>query len=312
MQNIPNFQSKQNLLEGFLHKILMKIPHVQYLRKELQRYETLQRYPPGQYYSPIVDWPKIKKDTSLWETSLPKEVDLNEKGQLDLLLQFDRFYSDMPWQARKKSNLRYYFENDFYSYTDAIILYSMIRLMKPKRIIEVGSGFSSALILDTNQLFMNNEIEVQFIEPYPERLFSLFSKEDYEKQMVKEEGVQKIPLSDFQQLEPGDFLFIDSSHVSKTGSDVNYILFEILPVLKKGVYIHFHDIFYPFEYPKLWAYQGRNWNEIYLLRAFLMNNNIYRIRMFSDFLHKNFPTCFNRMQKAIKNTGGSFWLEKLN
>ncbi len=291
--------------------MLMKIPYVRNLRQEQKRYERFQSHPPGHFYSPIVDWEYIKTNKKVWEITVPKEVDLNEKGQLGLFQEFTQFYDDIPWEAEKKSGLRYYFDNKFYSYSDALILYSMMRLKRPKKIIEIGSGFSSAVMLDTNQFFMKSEIEFQFIEPYPDRLFSLFLKEDHQKKMVKIQDVQNILLQEFERLEAGDFLFIDSSHVSKTGSDVNYILFEILPVLKKGVYIHFHDIFYPFKYPRLWSFQGRNWNETYLLRAFLMNNNKYKILIFSDFLHQNFPELFSELSLFKKNSGANLWLEKL-
>lgn len=291
--------------------MLERIPYVRSLRKELSARKNFQRFTPGHYYSPIVDWPKIKDNLKIWEIKEPKDVDLNEKGQLNLFGALAAFYKDLPWEAEQKSGLRFKFENNFYSYSDAIILYSMMRLKHPRKIIEIGSGFSSAVMLDTNQFFMNDEIKLQFVEPYPERLLSLFSNKDHEKQMVKEEDVQKIPLSEFQQLETGDFLVVDSSHVSKTGSDVNYILFEILPILKKGVYIHFHDVFYPFEYPKLWSYQGRNWNEAYLLRAFLMNNSKYKIIFFSDFFFQNFPEILGEMPLFKKNTGANLWLEKL-
>ena len=298
-------------MERYLQKLLERIPYVQNLRQELKRYERLLGYRPGHFYSPIVDWQEIKDNNSIWQINEPQEVDLNEEGQLNFFRELAAFYNDIPWDDEKKTGLRYNFKNDFYSYSDAIILYSLIRSKRPGKIIEIGSGFSSAVMLDTNQFFMNNEIALQFIEPYPERLFSLFLKEDHEKKMVKKENVQQIPLSEFKLLEAGDFLFVDSSHVSKTGSDVNYILFEILPILKKGVFIHFHDIFYPFEYPKLWTYHGRDWNEAYLLRAFLMNNSKYKILIFSDFLHQTYPELFSGMPLYKKNTGANLWLEKL-
>ena len=81
--------------------------------------------------------------------------------------------------------------------------------------------------------------------------------------------LQDVDLKEFDKLKSGDVLFIDSTHVSKIGSDVNYLFFEILPRLHRGVYIHIHDIFYPFEYPKDWIDEGRAWNENYILRAFL-------------------------------------------
>jgi len=122
--------------------------------------------------------------------------------------------------------------------------------------------------------------------------------------------VQSVPLDTFKKLQAGDILFVDSTHVSKTGSDVNHILFEILPVLNPGVIIHFHDIFYPFEYPKEWVLRGYNWNEDYILRAFLMYNNAYEIKLFPDYLHRHHKEVFAELPLTYKNTGGSFWLEK--
>jgi hypothetical protein len=119
-----------------------------------------------------------------------------------------------------------------------------------------------------------------------------------------------VNLEIFKQLDRNDILFIDSTHVSKTGSDVNFILFEILPLLKSGVLIHFHDISYPFEYPKDWVFGGRNWNENYLLRAFLMYNNDFKIYLFTHFLHLYYREAFEEMPLSFKNIGGSLWIEK--
>ncbi len=164
----------------------------------------------------------------------------------------------MPFKSEKQNNLRYQFENGFYSYTDAIMLYSMIRYYKPKRIIEIGAGFSSSVMLDTNELFFENAINLTFIDPYADRLYSLITENDKKTATIIETNVQLTPLIVFEKLEQGDILFVDSAHVTKTGSDVNYILFEILPALKKGVLVHFHDVFYPFEYPKDWVFNGFN------------------------------------------------------
>ena len=90
--------------------------------------------------------------------------------------------------------------------------------------------------------------------------------------------IQHADKSLFSALEPNDILFIDTSHVAKAGSDVNYLLFEILPILKPGVLVHIHDIFLPDEYPKKWVIEdGRNWNEQYLVRAFLQYNPAFEI-----------------------------------
>ena len=131
----------------------------------------------------------------------------------------------------------------------------------------MGSGYSSCVILDTNELFFNNNISCIFIEPYPQLQESLLKENDKDKIEIIPKRLQDVEVSKFSSLSSGDILFVDSTHVSKVDSDVNYIFFEILPSLTNGVYIHFHDIFYPFEYPKEWIYEGRAWNENYILRA---------------------------------------------
>lgn len=132
----------------------------------------------------------------------------------------------------------------------------------------------------------------------------------YEKN--KAETSKEVDLSYFEQLEKGDILFIDSTHISKIGSDVNYLLFEILPRLKKGVYIHFHDIFYPFEYPYEWYKKdGWIWNELYMLRAFLMNNKNYRIIFFVDYLSKKYTAKMQECLNMNNPFGGSLWIEKM-
>jgi len=219
------------------------------------------------------------------------------------------YYSSLPFQDKKSNKNRYYYNNNSYGYTDAIILHTFIRHFQPKRIIEIGSGFSSAVMLDTRD-FLSMDIDITFIEPYPQLLYSLFKEKDSFNCKVLDSKVQNIEIDVFRRLEKDDILFIDSSHVSKTGSDVNHEIFKILPALKSGVIIHFHDIFYPFEYPKEWVYSGRNWNEIYLLRAFLSYNNDFEILLFSHYIHTNYGSAFAKMPLTYKNKGGDFWMRK--
>jgi hypothetical protein len=116
---------------------------------------------------------------------------------------------------------------------------------------------------------------------------------------------------EFDVLMESDVLFVDSSHVVKVGSDVLDLFFRILPRLKSGVYIHFHDIFHPFEYPKEWIINGKAWNEAYLLRAFLQYNDSFEIVFFNTFLEFFHPGRFHRdMPLCMKNPGGSIWLRK--
>jgi hypothetical protein len=273
--------------------------------------------PPGHFYSPIPLVDEIQQRESEVFPDLSKRipipgVGMNELGQLELLSSFKPFYKEQPFSETKQDGLRYFFENPNYSYSDAIFLYCMIRHAQPGRIIEIGSGFSSCVTLDTNELFFNNSISCTFIEPYPELFYSLINGSDRERIQVIPEKLQDVPLEKFSELQANDILFIDSTHVSKTFSDVNLIFSQILPQLNSGVYIHFHDIFYPFEYPKDWVYEGRAWNEIYMLRAFLQFNHKFEIQLFNTFLESIHEDYFiKEMPLCLRNRGGSIWLKKL-
>ena len=293
-------------LKRFVHNL----PYIRRLKSQLDQLHV----PPGHYYSPTISVEDlISREDKIWKPS-PRDIlglDLNEDEQLGLLNDFVSFYKELPFEALAKNDLRYYFENKFFSYSDAIFLFCMIRKNNPKRIIEVGSGFSSALMLDTNKLFYNNSIKCTFIEPYPKRLKSLIMEND--KIDLIEQPLQNVDIELFEELGRNDILFIDSTHVSKTGSDVNFLMFEVLPRLAKGVKIHFHDIFYPFEYPKEWVIdRKKSWNEGYILRAFLSYNNKFKIVAFNAFLEEFYKKWFEEnMPLCLKSQAASIWLEVL-
>ncbi len=187
----------------------------------------------------------------------------------------------------------------------------MIRWLKPRRIIEVGSGNSSCVTLDTNEHFFNNQIACTFIEPFPAFLESLLKPTD--KINLVPSRLQEVDLRVFDALEKGDILFIDSTHVSKINSDVNRVFFEILPRLKQGVFIHIHDVFPTFEYPEEWVREGRIWNEQYVLRAFLQCNDHFRIRLFCGLLVDYHRAWFEKkMPLVLANPGGALWIEKMS
>ena len=177
----------------------------------------------------------------------------------------------------------------------------------------MGSGHSSCMTLDTRDLFLGGEMDCTFIEPYPELLNSLIRDEDRATIKVIPKRVQDVDLSLFRELGAGDVLFIDSTHVSKAGSDVNYLFFEVLPVLADGVYIHIHDIFYPFEYPKQWVLdEGRAWNELYILRALLQGSKVYQVQLMTTYLALCHIAAFEQaLPLGKKNAGGSIWLRKV-
>jgi predicted O-methyltransferase YrrM len=303
------------MLKEAIKGILNSLPYISHLNRELRKYKTW--YPPGHYYNPLVD-PKSLEQTAdaVFDTSKKsvQGIDFREKSQLELLDELLPFYKEVPFPVEQTPGFRYFLGNGIFSYSDGIFLYMLMRHFKPRRIIEVGSGHSSAVMIDTNERFLENAVSLTFIEPYPERLYSLLKDSDKTRNRIYELPIQQVPLSTFEELQSGDFLFVDSSHVSKTGSDVNFIFFEVLPRLKPGVIIHFHDVFTPMEYPKSWVMKKDVWfgfNEIYILRAFLMYNPEFEIIMFNTFLEEHHEEWFQKnMPLCLENKGGSIWLRK--
>jgi hypothetical protein len=289
------------------------------LRDRAQLLEELSVYkrfvPPGHFYSPIPSLEEVAAREQVIFHRVPRAIpgiDLNEEKQLELFESFKEYYQALPFPVQKTKELRFFYDNPAYSYSDAIFLHCMIRHVQPKRIIEVGSGYSSCVTLDTNELCFANRISCTFVEPYPQLLESLLKADDKARIEIIPHPLQEVDISLFSSLAPGDILFVDSTHVAKVGSDVNYLFFEILPSLPCGVYVHFHDIFYPFEYPREWIYEGRAWNENYMLRAFLEYNGAFRIVFFNTFLEHFHEARFAaEMPLCLKNKGGSIWLQKI-
>jgi Methyltransferase domain len=271
--------------------------------------------PAGHFYSPVVSIDEVSKDASRVfrkATRVTPGIDMNEAEQLELLTAFEQYYPTMPFKQAKSQDARYYFDNPAFTFPDAIALHCMIRYLRPKKIVEVGSGFSSCATLDTNERFFKNAIETTFIEPYPKLLESLITAEDKARVAIIPNRLQDADLALFEQLQKDDILFIDSTHVSKAGSDVNCLFFDILPILNPGVYVHIHDVFYPFEYPQEWIFGGRSWNEIYVLRAFLQYNDKFKIVFMNSFMEKFHEARFRgRMPLFLKNPGGSIWLRRV-
>ena len=303
--------SATNLFYG----LMMRLPRLGRMANELERLRPAGRFvPPGHFYSPLVDPGEAARDAARLFGPPPRTiagVDLREDAQLALLEQLRPLYADLPFTAQQQPGWRYHYENTAYTYSDAIILHLLMRHLHPKRVVEVGSGHSSCVMLDTDENFMGRKTGFTFVEPYPKLLLSLLREDDRQRVTVLPQRLQDVPLDVFTALEPGDFLFIDSSHVSKHGSDVNRLFFDVLPALQPGVYVHVHDIFMPFEYPREWIEEGRSWNEAYLLRAFLQFNDSFEIVLMNTYLEHFHEDWFARhMPLCLKNRGGSIWLRR--
>ncbi|HEX3860523.1 MAG TPA: class I SAM-dependent methyltransferase [Stellaceae bacterium] len=282
----------------------------------LEKNGVVPGHPAGHYYSPVVDPatldPALLRANRASLQSAPA-IDLNIEHQKALWQQIAS--ASLSFPSNSTPGRRFYLDNPVYSYGDAVVLCGMISHLKPRRIIEIGSGFSSACMLDQIEI-SSLSTEITFIDPYPERLIALLTEGDLSKYKLISKNLQEVPLETFDALQEGDILFIDSTHVMKAGSDVNYELFEILPRIRNGVYIHFHDTFWPFEYPEGWIFnRGYSWNELYGLRAFLQYNKNFTMEFFSDAF---FMLCHQEVDRApeparsyfLRSPGGAMWLRK--
>lgn len=269
--------------------------------------------PAGHFYSPIASIKELQenKEKIYAESFALDGIDINLDQQRQWLQDMSSFHNEFPYLA--PTSTRYKIPNQTFAPADAYSLYAFIRALKPKRIIEVGSGMSSAVMMDVNEKFFENRIQLTFIEPFPDLLREVLRAEDQQHNTILVEKVQDVPFETFEKLEENDILFIDSSHVTKMGSDVNYLFFHVLPKLKKGVYVHVHDINVHFEYPWDWIAEGRTWNEAYLLRAFLMFNSCFSVQYFNSYMAHYYRKEINTslpFMGAADNSGGSIWMKK--
>lgn len=271
--------------------------------------------PPGHYYSPVVDPTEAEKLLlSIARLPVPTEVAgirIDRKEMIETWWKLLPFFTTADFPDTQSTSFRYFFDNPFYAWGDGSVLSAMLRYLRPRRLIEIGSGHTSACTVDTVEHYLDGGCEVTCIEPFTDRLRELLG-DDLAKVRIVEKPVQDMKPSFFDQLEAGDILFIDSTHVMKTGSDVCFELFEILPRLAKGVIVHFHDMFWPFEYPREWAVvENRSWNELYGVRAFLTHNDAWEVVFFNDFFAKLEPDLIREtFPDFLKNTGGALWLRR--
>lgn len=241
-------------------------------------------------------------------------LNLNIEGQLQILKSFD--FSDELSQLdlpNPSEEISYYYKNGSFPAGDANYYYSLIRSIKPSKIIEIGSGFSTLVALKamTKNESEGSHCSVSCIEP-----FEMSWLNNKPVHLIRKK-VELLDISFFRQLEENDILFIDSSHIIRPQGDVTYEILDILPTLNKGVYIHFHDIFTPNDYPKNWIFnEYRLWNEQYLLEAFLSNNNDFKVIGALNYLANNHRIFLQEKLVVLPDMSdsspGSFWIKKIN
>ena len=271
-------------------------------------------FPPGHFYSPICDEREaaahLDRVTAQAPLSLPG-IAADREAMAALWQRMLPFLQSAPFPDSPQPGFRYHYGNPAYAWGDGSILHAMIRLHRPKRIIEVGSGWSSACTLDTIERSLGGRCHLTLIDPYPDLAIKTVGPPRQGLSILGQK-VQEVDLTLFDSLEANDILFIDSTHVLKTGSDVCIELFEILPRLASGVVVHVHDMFWPFEYPRVWAVEeNRSWNELQAMRAFLYENRAWDILWFTDFMARADRALIEAgCPRILRNVGGALWLRR--
>jgi len=250
---------------------------------------------PIHYYEPLPDFRSITVEQITRRREFPT-IDFRWNDQLALLGELAPYRDELH-------SLEFNFDNGYFSGFDAAVYYSLIRHLKPQKIIEIGGGYSTQLA--NKALRVNGIGRLTCIEPNPERLNGAGQSVE-----LIQKRVEEIDIAFFSRLNANDILFIDSSHTVKFGSDVCYEFLEILPRLAPGVWVHVHDIFFPHDYPAEWLLDRRMaLNEQYLLEAFLSFNKQFQITL------ANYWLCLDHSDQTARlwsNTGASsLWMKRV-
>lgn len=225
---------------------------------------------PAHFYSPVADRSWLRRNESLWRRPVEAPIDLDLDGQLNWLrkvcaehLAEVRGFPFLPELAQRGIDFRY-------GPIEAQVLHCVVRSLAPRRIVEIGSGASTALMSDAVAANVRDgrpASDIVSIDPFlaPEL-------RDLPHVRVSPVPAQRVPAEVFAELGAGDLLFIDSSHAVKTGSELSRIYLELLPALPPGVLVHIHDIYLPYLYSPWVLSDFWDWQETTLLTALLIHN----------------------------------------
>jgi hypothetical protein len=260
------------------------------------------------YYEPLFD-PRQLSAPMQQDRRLPA-LDLNVPGQLAFLQQLDRADELLALRLRERRDdvTSFCILNESFPSGDADFLYQFLRQVKPAKIVEIGSGNSTKLArlaLQKNQAETGQATQHICIEPYEQPWL-----EQLEGVTVVRKRVEDCGIDWASELNAGDFLFIDSSHVIRPQGDVLTEYLEILPQLKPGVFVHIHDIFTPRDYLPDWLTNHvRFWNEQYLLEALLTNTKRYEVVAALNYLMHDHYDAFSRVCPYVtpEREPGSFY-----
>jgi hypothetical protein len=265
---------------------------------------------PNHWCWPLNDVPFLRRHPELWRKSeMPRGVDWDVDGQVDLIRRLAGYapeLADVPLGPEHRPG-EFVWGNGAFGAADAYAYYGLLRELKPQHVVEVGAGVSS-LVLGRALEANGGDAEVTLIEPGPR--WGVLGDLPKGWRLV-ETIVQLADPKIFEPLVEGDVLFYDGSHCAEAGGDVNWMFFEVLPRLAPGVWIHFHDIYWPLDYPAEWVlHEGLTWNEQYLLQTFLMHNDAYRVRLAMAMLTVEQGQVIRELFPE-RPFGASVWLQKM-
>jgi len=264
---------------------------------------------PVNFYSPV---PDVSRLPAAWLRAwrAGKGFDLRPGAQRELLAGLGKWAPELEQfpEDPVEGGTGFYWNNPTFCRGDASVYYSLIRELRPRRIVEVGCGMSTLVALAAAG--RNGPTAMVCVEPYPEEYLPAALRETHAELLAV--PVQEVDDAVFARLGHGDFLFIDSTHVSKAGSDVNHLILRVLPALEPGVVVHFHDIFLPWDMPEEWIFDKRIfWNEQYLLLAFLLYNAEFEVLLANQYLGREHGELFRASFPKVDIPGGaSFWIRR--
>lgn len=261
------------------------------------------------YDSPIPDVEEL--DAGFFERANPMHgIDFDVRRQLEFaereLASFCREF-DPPLTAADAGPHRFYLRNGAYESVDAELLYAIVRRFAPARVVELGSGYSTLIVreaLSRGGVSAPGRV-LQTYDPYRSDLLPPDAA-------VIPMRAQDVPEEAVQALDAGDILFVDTFHTVKVGGDVNRIVLDLLPLVRPGVIVHFHDIFLPYPYSRGHLESAHFWAEQYLVQAFLIGNDNWEVLVGAQALARYHP---GRLASVVPSFGpgvspGAFWIRR--
>jgi Methyltransferase domain len=267
---------------------------------------------PRRFGSPVASKVEIDFEKLSQRRNLPG-IELNERAGLELvqkLVAYTQEVEDIPYED--SPGAPFWFDNASFTDFDAFTLYALLRHLKPKRYIELGCGFSS--FMSSRALTRNATdgapSDAVYADPEPRR--EMAQTLSYGRLIKKR--VQELPMELFTQLEAGDVLFIDTSHVLKLQGDVEHEVLRIVPSLKPGVWIHFHDVFTPYDYPEDWLIKplALLCNEQYVVEALLSGGDRYMVELPLYLIWKEHFEALRTVFPRGSTRPQGFWIRKAN